>query len=358
MSLEKNLNPKNLNLKNFSGGSNKLNDCITGNQSKEKILNTFKKMFDLRSSNSINLLAIFLITTIVLGIVYEKILNIPQLFLLFSIALIYKSNEPKEDKIVTFIILVISNLIVYFSWWNLENVLGIPTDNPIFIGYFVILFFFISLIIISRFSHLNLVKIMGWVFGLLTIGLFIFTNGVLGSLKECEVKEKASKMFSGENPYIVIPIYLAWIIMFILLFIVETICKTNSFWDIFTFNFGGKLFWTTVVIATILLWYTWKRCNGNESGVDSDKDGPGVSNAEQSSRDKPKWINTEIYIAMAIAGFSFLIQHNMSSIFFSFLGFSIVDQCLPKNDTKQLPFATLIFLNIIYFIINKIYVKI
>jgi len=333
-----------LNSKLLNGSDN----CITGKKMFRKTKDIFKRIPSPKITT-------FLKTTLVVGaittLVYQKISHgssgtktpalITMTFLL-SVFMASISKGQHEDKIVTFIILMISILIIYISWWVLENFLGIPINNPLFVGYFTTLFFFMIPIIISRFTYLNLVKVTACEIGLLTIGVIIFFFSILSSLKICEGEDIAT---GDRDPlHITVSIYLTWALLVGLLFLMEIICKNNSFIDILNpKTFGGKLFWVSMLISGILLWYTWKICSDKTADKDS-----------ENKKDKPSWINNSIYLAMIATGFNLVIGHNLSSVFLAFLGFSIVDRCLPKNDPKQMPFSAIIFLNIVFIGIRDI----
>ena len=133
----------------------------------------------------------------------------------------WKNKPIIEDTIVTFIIFIVFGIIYYTSWWNFTNILGLPLDNPLTVGYFVMLFFVTTIILASRYTRLNIVKAAGWAIGLFTVGIFIFTYSILGTLTVC--KYDTGSIGVQDSPYITFSIYLLWMILIGLLFFADMI---------------------------------------------------------------------------------------------------------------------------------------
>ena len=241
-----------------------------------------------------------------------------------------------EDKVFTFIILIFISCIYYFTIMFFEYGLGFSIDNPIVSGILVLITFFTLILLVSRYKYINVVEAAGWAIGFSIVGLFAFTLSIWGTLKVCEQVKKQKGI--ADPLYITIPIYLLWGILNGILFFAHTgKIKTDT-----KFTIIG----IAIVIASGLLWYSWKRCSETAKKIKnvSQEEGEKIAILEEVS-----WINTGVYIAMISSWFNLFIGHNFNSLFFSFLGFAILDQCAPKGDTRTLGLTSAIFINAIYY---------
>lgn len=268
-------------------------------------------------------------------------------FAIFSSLIIYISSFTVgeiRDKIVTAVLLTTLYLITRYSYYLLIYFFGLSTSNPIVVSYFVILLIVSIIIMVSRFTQLNLVKSIGWMIGLLTVGFFFVTFSIYGSLKECEGNFIHSNVHDPLKT--VLTIYSLWILLIILLFWVEGQDWTNLRQDPKKCSLRYTLL-LIIIIAGILLGYAWKRCKG----VDK-------SSEETAIEDEPAWVNTGAHIATIMAWLNVFIGHNFSSAFLGFMSFGILDRCAPKNDIRKTAISSLliIVLPIIYLIktMNKI----
>ena len=267
-----------------------------------------------------------------------------ELILFFTVTFIVwtissYSRGQWEDHVITFIVLMLMALLYYVSWLSLENIFGLELNNPVSIGYFVIISWFAFIILISRFTYLNLVKAIGWIIGLTTIGLFVFTYSVWGTLEVCQL----NKVITGiQDPFkIVAMVYLTWAILLGLTFYAEMLHHNNT---------KLMIFGICSLIAAAFLGYTWKRC---EPAMKEMENVDETEAKKISIRNEPSWINTSSHIATIFAWFNLFIGHYVSSSFFSFVGYSILSQCAPKNDPRTLSINLLV---LIYFVVGILYV--
>ena len=288
-----------------------------------------------------NLLVKFIIVIGITYIIINKISNENIVLKYFIIAVLYlfifwlfssytgygwKNKPIIEDNIVTFCIFIVFCIIYCVSWWNFTNVLGIPLDNPITVSYFVMLFFITAIVLASRYTQYNIVKITGFVIGLSTICIFIFTYSIFGTLQLCKYG-RASVGVQDPN-YITFSIYFLWMVLFGLLF----------FADMILWNETKKIVLAVcAVICTVLIYYTWKRCSEVEE------------NGEKIITKEATWINTSSYIATIAAYFNLCIGHYLSSAVFALMGYSILDQCAPKDDPRVIAVSSLLVLVLPFF---------
>jgi hypothetical protein len=238
----------------------------------------------------------------------------------------WKNKPIIEDTIVTFIIFIVFGIIYYTSWWNFTNILGLPLDNPLTVGYFVMLFFVTTIILASRYTRLNIVKAAGWAIGLFTVGIFIFTYSILGTLTVC--KYDTGSIGVQDSPYITFSIYLSWMILIGLLFFADMIKWGETKY---------KILALCAAIGIGLISYTWKRCSEVEV------------NGEKMINKEATWINTGAYIATIAAYFNLFIGHYLSSTVFALMGYSILDQCAPKDDPRVTAVSALLVLVLPFF---------
>lgn len=255
----------------------------------------------------------------------KLVLYITSVFIIWNIS--SYSRGQWEDHIVTFIILNIIFGIYYGSWINIKDIFGLGLSSPITIGYFVILSWFSLILIISRFTYLNIVKATGWMIGLTTICLFIFTYSVLGTLEIC-LEDNSSKGL--KDPFIIVLMsYVTWIVLLGLTLYAEL--RNNN-----------KIFKFCIVIGIIFVGYILKRCdpaikkmkNANE------KDAETIA-----IKDEPSWINTSAHIATVLSWFNLFIRHYKSSALFAGIGYFILDNCAPKDDPRILSVNIVALLN-------------
>lgn len=296
----------------------------------------------------INILVRSVAALLVASLLYHKVVNdsfvgkeligfVTVMYIVWTIS--SYSRGQWEDHIVTFITLMITATMYYASWLSLEYIFGLGLNNPVTIGYFVILSWFSLIVIISRFTYLNVVKATGWMIGLSTVGLFVFTYSVWGTLKACEYGEIDKGI---QDPFkIVAAVYLTWAVLLGLTFYAEMARQPNTKYIVF----GG-----CSLIAAGFLGYTWQRC------APAVKEMKNVDEAEAEKiaiRDEPSWINTSAHIGTILAWFNLFIGHYISSALFAFLGYSILDQCAPKDDPRTI---SVNILALIYFGVGLMYV--
>jgi uncharacterized membrane protein len=241
-----------------------------------------------------------------------------------------------EDKVVTFLFFIFTTGIYYFTIMFFDYGLGLSTDNPIVSGVLVLITFFALIIAVSRYRYLNVVEAAGWAIGFSVVGLFAFTQSIWGTLKVCQQVQTQGGI--ADPLYITIPIYLLWGILNGMLFFAHTgKIKTDT-----KFTIIG----VAIAMAAGLLWYSWKRCAATAEKIKtvSEEEGEKIAITQEVS-----WINTGAYIAMVSAWFNLFIGHNFSSLFFSVLGFAILDQCAPKGDIRTLGLTSAVFVNAIYY---------
>ena len=250
----------------------------------------------------------------------ELIIAAVAIFIVWTIS--SYSRGQWEDHLVTFIIIGVAAIMYYASWWNFENILGFELNNPVTMGYFVILTFFTLIVLISRYTYLNVVKAAGWAIGLATIGLFAFTYSVWGTLKLCEIDDSVRGI---QDPFsIVLPVYISWAIMIGLTFFSEMLCWGQTKYIVL--GVSG-------LIAAGLLGYTAQRCETAVNKMKAENENENEKEAEY-IKNEPSWINNGAYIATIAAWFNLFIGHYISSAFFAFVGYYILDQCAPKNDPR------------------------
>lgn len=262
------------------------------------------------------------------------ILTLTNLFIVWTISSYSKGQW--EDHVVTTILFMFIGFIYYVSWTSINYLIGLDFNNPVTIGYFSILTFLSAIIIVSRYTYLNIVKAIGWAIGLATVGLFAFTYSVWGTLKLCDIEKSEDGI---QDPMkIVIPIYLLWIAMIGLTFVAEM-----THWS----STKHYLFIGAAVIGMVLLGYTVKRC---ETAKQKMKNSNEAENIEIS--DEPSWVNNGAHISTFMAWFNLFIGHYISSAFFAFVGYYTLNQCASKDDPRVM---SVNFLSLIYLVIGFIY---
>jgi hypothetical protein len=110
------------------------------------------------------------------------------------------------------------------------------------------------------------------------------------------------------------------------------------------------VFGSCIFIAMGFLGYTWRRC---ASAVKKIKKVDETEAEKIAINDEPSWVNISAHIATILAWFNLSIGHYISSSFFAFFGYSILDQCAPKDDPRTM---SVNILALIYLVIGLIYV--
>jgi hypothetical protein len=318
-------------LTSFSGGSKDISKNIKTSPTIVKILIDIA----LKSSIAFGIAFILYVKLKNSNIIIKYISFIIAALFTFWTASSYSKGK-WEDKVVTFLFLIFITCIYYFTIMFFEKGLGLSIDNPIVSGILVLITFFTLIVLVSRYKYINVVEAFGWAIGFSVVGLFAFTISIWGTLKVCEQVQNERGIV--DPLYITIPIYLLWGVLNGLLFFAHTgKMKTDT---------KLIIIGIAIAIAAGLLWYSWKRCSETAEKIKnvSEEEGEKIAITQEAS-----WINTGAYIATISTWFNLFIGHNFSSLFFSILGFGILDQCAPKGDIRTLGLTSAVFINAIYF---------
>jgi len=261
---------------------------------------------------------------------------ITVLFIIWTISSYSRGNT--IDHVYTFFLFIVLTGIYYGSWEAFDNIFGLKLNSPFIIGYYIFISWFSLIIIISRYTTLNIVKSIGLMISLSVFSLFVFTVSIWGTLKVCNFD---SSMGGKQDPfYIVISVYLALVILSGLTFYIEKAKKHSM-----------KLIAVglCIFIAVLLLNYTWKRCEPAMKDIENINEEKAEKNV---IKNEPSWVNNSANIATILAWFNLIIEHYSSSAFFAFIGYSILDQCSPKNDPRKI---SVNLLSLIYLFVGIIY---
>ena len=231
----------------------------------------------------------------------------------------WKNKPLFEDILVTFFIFIFFGTLYYFSWVSLTHIIGLSYENPLFVFYFVMLSVITFIILSSRYSYFNIIKIIGLAIGLSTIGIFIFTFSILGTLNNCN-NDNSTDL--PESNYITYSIYFTWIVLIGLFFYADIIKWGKPKFIIISL---------CIIIGLILIYYTWKECQS-------------FGNNGEKIINNVSWINTSINITTTVSYFNLFIGHYLSSLYFGTMGYFILDVCAPKNDTRITAVSTLLVL--------------
>jgi hypothetical protein len=330
MSIIKNINSTSAEISNISssiGGSKKgyfLNKLIT----------------ILLSCLSLIVVILIIYETIAKGSSWYTHLLFLGTAILVSVSIAMYSKGSKWDKGLTVVIILIIMGISYFNYLFIVEWSGYSFTNPFVMIYFSVQIFLFSMIIISRFSKLNLVKILSWAFGLMTVLITVFTINIWSSVSICQY---ANQEGISDSPYITLMVYLGWATVFGSLFAFEEI------------NYSSFYKWITLIIgAGISVWlvgYSEKRCSKVEEKIKkliNVKDKNNEKKAEEiAHREEVTWINNSIHILTAMSFINFLIGHTKVGLWYGFLGFYIVDKCSAPGDIRKVGASTMITLNLI-----------
>lgn len=267
-------------------------------------------------------------------VLYSRVLNdaLKNIFSTFVfIIIVWEASKHSkgqwEDKIVTFILFFVLIIIYNISLVTFEKIFGLSYENPLVVGYLAILTFISAIIIASRYTNLNLVKLIGLTINMAILVLFAFTYSVWGSLKMCNTGDNI--MNTGQF----IHIYFSFALLIFFTLFAET---TTS-------KYHKQIFWTlSFGLSFLLLWYFSKKCENNE-------------NEKTSSNKKiPFWIDNSFHISTIMAWFNLFIGHFKSSAFFSFISYFISNQCFPKEDPRILSVNLLVLIYFFGFFFSSI----
>ena len=267
----------------------------------------------------------------------KKILAFVIMGTLFWVLASYTKGQ-FQDKIVTLVILIVLYGIIRYSFWMLTDFFDLSTSNPIVVGYFIMIGIISLMILVSRYTQLNLIKSMGWIIGLMTVGFFLITLSILGTLEICEGEQDEGGI---EDPMqTVLSIFSAWALLFGLLLWTEGQDWTGIRNDPSKCTLRYTLF-AIILIAGCILTYTWTRCAGADKSTE-----------ESAIAEEPSWVNMSAHLSTVLAWLSVFIGHNFSAAFLGFMTFGILDQCAPKDDPRKTAITSLliIVLPIIYLI--------
>lgn len=286
----------------------------------------------------------FISSIVVVTILYNQFKNenkyYANLFIVFVILLFvwyisHFSKGQKWDKIFTMMIWLIFFSSVYISYSFIDS-LNLSSNNPFVILFISVQIFMFSLLLVSRYTNLNLVKVISWSIGLFCVLMFFFTFGIWDSIKVCQAEQGVGLQDSG---YITLGVYTAWAIIIVLLFVAEQMG-----------NVGKR---TTQIIMTLvavgmtiyLLGYTMERCEPAEKEIKKETD---EKKAEMIAETKEvTWINNSIHLITLMAYFSLFTGHIYSSLWYSFAGYYMLDGCSPKEDSRRVAVSASFLLGLI-----------
>lgn len=281
------------------------------------------------------------------------------LFLGASLIVAYQlstySKGQKWDKWVTFFIWLLVFFVGYSSWFYTVYVADIPWNNPIVLLFFGAQFFLFGILLVSRYAKLNIVKVISWALGLLTIFVMFFTFSMWGTLKVCQ--DSLEQPGLKDPLYITLGIYIGWAIVVGCLFFVSEMTRGSEMWYALLIIGVGLSIWLTG--------YAARRCSETEKKIEKEtgiiiKDtafgqiedeshkidsGPQEEKAEQIARtEEVTWISTSIHILIIISYISFFIGQIFPAAWYAFLSFYILDSCKAPGDPRRLAAGSMLII--------------
>jgi hypothetical protein len=202
------------------------------------------------------------------------------------------------DQRVTLVLWIITLFVFYLSYYYLVHIAEIPWNNPFVLILFSVQIFFFSIILLSRYIGLNIVKIMGWVIGLITVLMVFFTTSIWSSLDICLLEEKMSS--SKESASTVMGVYLGWIVVVASLFALGEMAKTRLWYGLLFLGFFLSIWLTGFSVRKC-------KCSQNER--------------------EPSWVENSTHLLLIISYLSFFLGKIYSAAWYAFLVYYILDRC-------------------------------
>jgi hypothetical protein len=174
--------------------------------------------------NHIHLIIIGIVILISGYIIYKQIIPTIDVIILICCSIIFyklslysKGND--FDKQLTMLILFFCVFIFYYTYNLLINISGFALTNPFILLFLCIQILLYTILIISRYTNLNVIKIISWVIGLSTILMFVFTIIVYNSIEICYLDSNQPQLY--DSSFKTYSIYLGWLISIICLGLFE-----------------------------------------------------------------------------------------------------------------------------------------
>lgn len=281
------------------------------------------------------LMSIVLKVVIIIGMAYllysrinseniiERSLVITAAGVCISMLLASWSKGQWEDQVVTFLVFTAVFSIYYSSYWTLHEVFDFEITNPLVVLFYTVLSFFAIIIVMSRYTYMNIVKVAGWAIGIAVVGLFVFTYSVYEILSLCEIEEQSEGY--RDSIWVSISAYLSFFVLVGMVFFAELIPTWNRA------KYG--LVFCAFLLTGVLLWYTWASCQKNK-------------------KQNPSWVNHLGSLSNFFAYLTTFIGHYASGAWIGLFSYSVLDQCAPKEDVRKLSVNALlvIVLPILFFL--------
>jgi hypothetical protein len=272
--------------------------------------------------------------------------------ILISWGFSFYSTGSKWDKWVTFFIWLIIFITVYISWYSIIYFLDFSWSNPFVLFFFCIQFFFFTMLIVSRYTKMNIITVISWALGLSTIIITVFTINMWGTLSLCELEVSQPGL---QDPFwLTTSIYIGWLVVIGSLFFASETKEKSNIWYLFLSLGIGLSIW--------LAGYSLKRCESAEKKIKSitgNTNKPSKSDELQAEKiakyDEVNWIGTSIHLLILMSYFSFFIGQFYASAWYAFMGYYILDKCSPPGDSRRIAIgAVLIILLPIAFLLNGV----
>lgn len=299
-------------------------------------------------------------------ILYNQVIPTIDLIVILCCGIVfYKLSRHAKgnsfDKQTTMVILFSCVFIFYYSYNLLINIGGFAITNPFILLFICFQLLLYTILIISRYTTLNFIKVVSWVFGLSTILMFVFTLIVYNSIEICYSDSNQTQLYdSSMTTYLV---YFGWFISILLLGLFE---EYQTIYPTIT----PFLIISSVGIAVYIVSRAVSKCKTTDDEikqltnvktkktmfgiVDDDTDAITSGDIETKAENltitnEYSWINNSVRILTVVSYICLVLGHASSAIWYSFLGYYIVSQCGPVGDPRKYPIVFCMLICILYF---------
>jgi len=266
-----------------------------------------------------------------------------------------RSKGEKYDKIVTMVLWLVIFAVMGSSIYSLIYFFGFSGSNPFILMYFGLQFMFFGMIMVSRYTRMNIVKVIAWALGLFTVFLFFFTFSIWGSIESCLYVTDQGGV--EDNPWITMGVYAGWGVVIGSLLAWEMTPGFASTTHLVLLAIG-------VGLSIYLVGYALQQCAPIEKkiqnitgtkevkagGVDVIEE-PGDPSAEKEAEaekvaktEEYSWINNSIHILTIAGYFSFFTGNIFTAFWYGFMAFYMLDGCAPVGDMRRIAVGALLIL--------------
>ena len=319
----------------------------------------------------IYLILCFLLLLLIGYIVYNSLIPTTDLIVIIVCCMLfYKLSRYSAgndyDKDMTLLILIVCFSVYYVSYHSLINISGYSINNPFVLIYLLLQFLLYFILIVSRYSTLNFIKVLSWVIGLSTILMFVFTIVIYSSIEMCYMDQNETQLYdSNKNT---MTVYFLWLVAILVLGLFE------EYKTIYV-HISPILIIVSVGIAIYLVSLASDKCKTTDEQIKQLTDvktkktmfgiiddptnaitsGPIEQEAEKLTITKEySWINNSIRLLTVVSYICLILGHVSSAIWYSFLSYYMLSNCGPVGDSRKYPVVFCILISLIYFLVSFI----